>query len=59
MKKEKILGYNERHLAQLIRRKMLTKVKPSGKVYNRKKHPNKKDAFLLLENPNKFFTFTI
>lgn len=28
--------YNERHLAQLIRRKMTQKVKPSKKVYTRK-----------------------
>jgi hypothetical protein len=27
----------ERHIKQIIRRKMITKVKPSGKVYNRKK----------------------
>lgn len=35
-KKKDILGYNERHLAQLIRRNMVTKVKPSGKIYSRK-----------------------
>ena len=29
--------YSERHLAQLIRRSMIQKVKPSGKVYSRKK----------------------
>jgi hypothetical protein len=28
---------SERHLAQMIRRKMIQKVKPSGKVYDRKK----------------------
>jgi len=27
----------QRHMMQLIRRNMLTKAKPSGKVYNRKK----------------------
>ena len=27
----------QRHMAQLIRRKMITKMKPSGKVYDRKK----------------------
>ena len=30
-------GLNERHIAQIIRRKMIQKVKPSGKVYDRKK----------------------
>jgi hypothetical protein len=29
--------YSERHLAQLIRRSMIQKAKPSGKVYSRKK----------------------
>lgn len=29
--------YTSRELSQLIRRKMITKVKPSGKVYDRKK----------------------
>jgi hypothetical protein len=28
----------DRHLAQLIRRNMITKVKPSAKVYKRAKH---------------------
>ncbi len=27
----------DRYIKQIIRRKMITKVKPSGKVYNRKK----------------------
>jgi len=31
----------KRNLMQLIRRKMITKIKPSGKVYDRKKE-NKK-----------------
>lgn len=31
-------GLNERHIAQIIRRKMITKVKPSAKIYTRKKH---------------------
>jgi hypothetical protein len=35
--------YNERHLAQLIRRKMITKIKPSGKVYSRKKQKRSKN----------------
>ena len=26
-----------RHMAQLIRRRMITKTKPSGKIYNRSK----------------------
>jgi hypothetical protein len=30
-------GLSERHIAQIIRRKMITKCKPSGKVYDRKK----------------------
>jgi hypothetical protein len=28
----------DRHMMQLIRRKMLSKVKPSGKVYNRQQN---------------------
>lgn len=31
----------KRNLMQLIRRKMITKIKPSGKVYDRKKSKNK------------------
>lgn len=30
-------GLSERHTAQIIRRKMIQKVKPSGKVYDRNK----------------------
>lgn len=30
-------GLSERYVAQIIRRKMTQKVKPSGKQYNRKK----------------------
>ena len=26
----------QRHMMQLIRRKMISKIKPSGKIYNRK-----------------------
>jgi hypothetical protein len=37
----KMNGLSERHVAQIIRRKMIQKVKPSGKIYNRKKQ-NKK-----------------
>lgn len=45
MKKEEelntILGYNERHLAQLIRRKMMSRTYKSKKQYTRKlKHKN-------------------
>ena len=29
-------GLSERHIAQIIRRKMITKTKQSGKIYNRK-----------------------
>jgi hypothetical protein len=46
--KNKINGYNERHLAQLIRRKMISKVKPSGKIYSRKnKQDSKESSFIL------------
>jgi hypothetical protein len=41
MKKKKIKyigGLTERHLAQIIRRKMIQKVKPSKKIYKRKKY---------------------
>ena len=31
-----INGLNERHVAQIIRRKMVQKIKPSGKLYTRK-----------------------
>ena len=31
-------GLTERHVAQIIRRKMIQKVKPSGKVYKREKY---------------------
>lgn len=38
MKNEKEFdGLSERHIAQIIRRKMIVKVKPSGKIYKRKK----------------------
>lgn len=30
-------GLNIRHVAQIVRRNMITKIKPSGKVYSRKK----------------------
>jgi len=30
-------GLSERHVAQIIRRKMIQKVKPSSKVYDRNK----------------------
>jgi hypothetical protein len=39
MDKNRFNGLSERHVAQIIRRKMIQKVKPSGKVYKR----NKKD----------------
>jgi len=29
-------GLSERHIAQIIRRKMITRSKPSGKIYDRK-----------------------
>lgn len=31
-------GLSERHVAQIIRRKMIQKVKPSGKSYKREKY---------------------
>lgn len=39
MKKEVsyIDGLTQRHVAQIVRRNMITKVKPSEKLYNRKK----------------------
>jgi hypothetical protein len=37
---KKINGLNERHIAQIIRRKMIQRVKPSGKVYKRNKNKN-------------------
>lgn len=37
-KKQNLIdGLNERHVAQIIRRNMIQRVTPSGKVYNRKK----------------------
>lgn len=36
MEKEK-LQLNVRHVAQIVRRNMITRVKPSGKVYKRNK----------------------
>lgn len=37
-KKQNLIdGLNERHVAQIIRRKMIQKFKPSAKVYDRKK----------------------
>ena len=38
-----INGLNERHVAQIIRRKMIQQVVPSGKVYSRKNIKNKTD----------------
>jgi len=29
-------GLSQRHIAQIIRRKMITRAKPSGKIYDRK-----------------------
>ncbi len=31
-------GLSLRHVAQIVRRRMIQKAKPSGKVYNRKKY---------------------
>lgn len=38
-------GLSERHVGQIIRRKMIQKVKPSSKVYDRNK--GKKVRFLI------------
>jgi hypothetical protein len=37
MEKNIYNGLSERHVAQIIRRKMIQKVKPSGKAYKREK----------------------
>ena len=37
---KKINGLNERHVAQIVRRKMIQRVKPSAKVYKRNKNKN-------------------
>lgn len=37
---KKINGLSERHVAQIVRRKMISKVKPSAKVYKRDKNQN-------------------
>jgi hypothetical protein len=36
MEKEKLI-LNVRHVAQIVRRNMITRVKPSGKTYKRSK----------------------
>jgi hypothetical protein len=36
-KEEKFNGLERRHVQQIIRRMMIQKVKPSGKIYDRKK----------------------
>jgi hypothetical protein len=38
---KKINGLNERHVAQIIRRKMISHIKPSGKLYKRNKNKTK------------------
>ena len=35
--KQESLSLNLRHVAQIVRRNMITKVVPSGKVYSRKR----------------------
>lgn len=39
-KKNTINGLSERHVAQIIRRMMIQKVKPCGKKYSRNKFKN-------------------
>lgn len=34
---------NKRHIQQIIRRKMIQKIKPSSKIYNRKDKKNEED----------------
>lgn len=34
----KLNGLSLRHVAQIVRRRMIQKAKPSGKVYDRKKY---------------------
>ncbi len=38
MEKNTYNGLSERHVAQIIRRKMIQKAKPSGKAYKREKY---------------------
>jgi hypothetical protein len=40
---ENLNGLSERHVAQIVRRKMIQKVKPSAKVYNRKNNKKHHD----------------
>jgi hypothetical protein len=40
---ETLNGLSERYVAQIVRRKMIQKVKPSGKVYNRKNNKKHED----------------
>jgi hypothetical protein len=38
MKNSNLNGLSLRHVAQIVRRRMTQKAKPSGKVYNRKRY---------------------
>jgi hypothetical protein len=38
MEKKILNGLNERHVAQIIRRKMIQRCKPSAKTYKREKY---------------------
>ena len=38
MESSNLNGLSLRHVAQIVRRKMIQKAKPSGKVYNRKRY---------------------
>jgi hypothetical protein len=38
MENNNLNGLSLRHVAQIVRRRMIQKAKPSGKVYNRKKY---------------------
>jgi hypothetical protein len=38
MENSNLNGLSLRHVAQIVRRRMIQKAKPSGKVYSRKKY---------------------
>ena len=38
MENSNLNGLSLRHVAQIVRRRMIQKAKPSGKVYNRKRY---------------------
>ena len=44
-KDKKIVGLAQRHVAQIVRRKMTQRVKPSKKVYDRNKEKSGKSNY--------------